>query len=103
MTQEHIAILLDEVALSLDEIALSCSVSREWVVDHVEAGVLLADPRGEAVDWSFSGRDLQRARRLLDLERSFDANPELAGLVADLFEELERLRARMRRAGLPID
>jgi chaperone modulatory protein CbpM len=30
------------------------------------------------------------------IERSFDAAPELAALVADLLEELEALRARLR-------
>ena len=30
----------------------------------------------------------------------FDAAPELAALVADMQEELEELRARLRRAGL---
>jgi chaperone modulatory protein CbpM len=53
--------------------------------------------------WPFSGSALQRARRLRGLERDFDANPELAGLATDLFEELERLRARLRRAGLPLE
>jgi len=43
---------------------------------------------------------LIRAKHLYSLERQFDANPELAGLVADLFEELERLRARLKREGL---
>jgi chaperone modulatory protein CbpM len=34
------------------------------------------------------------------LERDFDAVPELAALVADLLEEMDTLRARLRRAGL---
>jgi len=102
MTQEHIGTLLENATLSIEEIGLSCNVSRDWVVQHVEAGALLA-PGAEAADWVFSGRDLQRARRLVDLERTFDANPELAALVADLFDELERLRKRLQRAGLSID
>lgn len=103
MTQEHIAMLLDDACLSIDELALSCAVNRDWVVEHVQAGVLLADPAPDPAQWSFTGRHLLRSRRLFELERNFDANPELAGLVADLFDELERLRARLRRAGLPLD
>jgi chaperone modulatory protein CbpM len=53
--------------------------------------------------WRFSGRDLLRMRRLSALERDFDANPELAGLVADLLDEVQRLRTRLLRAGLSID
>jgi chaperone modulatory protein CbpM len=33
------------------------------------------------------------------LERDFDAVPELAALVADLLEEVDDLRGRLRRAG----
>lgn len=103
MTQEYAAVLIDEATLSIDEIAVSCSISRDWVVEHVQAGALSVDPNAQVADWAFSGRDLQRARRLIELERDFDANPELAGLVADLFDELERLRKRLRRAGLSTD
>jgi chaperone modulatory protein CbpM len=33
------------------------------------------------------------------VERDFDAVPELAALMADLLEELDELRARVERAG----
>jgi chaperone modulatory protein CbpM len=103
MTQEHIALLLEDACLTIDDLAISCTVSREWVIEHVQAGVLTAEPGSDPARWSFTGRDLLRSRRLFELERNFDANPELAGLVADLFDELERLRARLRRAGVPVD
>lgn len=103
MTQEHIALLLEDACLSLDDLATSCTVTREWVIEHVQAGVLPTVPDTDPAQWSFTGRDLLRSRRLLDLERSFDANPELAGLVADLVDEVQRLRSRLRRAGLPPD
>jgi chaperone modulatory protein CbpM len=103
MTQELIAQMLDDAQLTVEELAVSCSVSREWIIEHVQAGVLPVEPETDPARWSFSGRDLLRTRRISGLERDFDANPELAGLVADLFEELERLRARLRRAGLPRD
>lgn len=103
MNQEHIALLLDDGALTLEELAASCMASREWVIEQVHAGALHSDPAAGPGGWAFSGRDLLRARRLRGLERDFDASPELAGLVADLFDELERLRIRLRRAGLPAD
>lgn len=105
MTQEHIALLLDEALLSVEELAASCTASREWVIAQVEAGVLVASPEHDRdpAHWMFTGSELLRARRLWGLERDFDASPELAGLVADLFDELERLRARLRRAGMPTD
>ena len=33
------------------------------------------------------------------LERDFDAVPELAALMADLLEEMDRLRAQLTRPG----
>jgi chaperone modulatory protein CbpM len=92
--------LLDETLLQLDELAVSCTVTREWVIEHVRSGVLLESPGPDPGGWTFTSHDLIRAKQLCSLERQFDANPELAGLVADLFEELERLRARLRREGL---
>ena len=103
MTQHHVALLLEEACLTVEDLASGCTVSREWVIEHVRAGVLPGAPDIEPERWSFTGIDLLRARRLHGLERDFDANPELAGLAADLFDELERLRMRLRRAGLSID
>jgi chaperone modulatory protein CbpM len=103
MTQEHIAFLIDEPCLTIDEIAISCAVSREWVIEHVQAGALLAEPGSDPAQWVFTGRDLLRSRRLFGVERNFDANPELAGLVADLLDEVERLKVRLRRAGMSPD
>lgn len=103
MTREHIAVLLDEARLTLDEIAATCAVSREWILERVEAGVLLVEPGIDPLREGFSGRELLRARRLYELERDFDANLELAGLVADLLDEIARLRTRLCRAGLSPD
>lgn len=102
MTQ-HIAMILEEAQLTVDELAQSCTVSREWIIEHVQAGVLPSQPGADPGQWTFGGNELLRARRLRGLEQDFDANPELAGLVADLFDELERLRTRLQRAGLPVD
>ena len=41
-----------------------------------------------------------RARRLLRVERDFDANEDLAALVVDMADEIRRLRARMRVLGI---
>ncbi len=47
--------------------------------------------------WRFGSRHMSRARAMHRIERDFDAAPELAALVADLLEEIEALRARLRR------
>ncbi|OON63893.1 MerR family transcriptional regulator [Massilia sp. KIM] len=92
-------VLLDEMALSLDELARACDVEPDWVVRHVQAGVL-GDVSVEVSGWRFRSRDLTRARGLLQLERHFDANEQLAALVIDMADELRRLRARLHVLGI---
>jgi chaperone modulatory protein CbpM len=92
-------VLLDEVALSLDELARACQVEPDWVVRHVQAGVLGGQMEVHVTSWRFRSGDLDRARRLLAIERDFDANEQLAALVIDLGDEIRRLRARLRVLG----
>ena len=96
-------VVVDEARIGLDELAGSCNVSRTWIIEHVEAGVLLDNPSPEPEQWRFTSRDLLRARQLRMIERHFEANPELAGLFVDLLEEVERLRRRLRREGVDLD
>lgn len=91
--------LLDEAALTLDELAQACGVEPDWVVQHVRAGVLGGELQVEVASWRFGGGDLGRARRLLRIERDFDANEDLAALVVDLGDEIRRLRARLAALG----
>jgi len=93
-------VLLDESALSLDELARACQVEPDWVVRHVQAGVLGGDGSVQVTTVQFRSVDLDRARRLLSVERDFDANEDLAGLVIDLADEVRRLRARLHVLGV---
>ena len=102
-TDEFKAMILEETLFRVDELAATCTVTREWVIEHVRAGVLLERAGPDPFGWRFTSYDLIRAKHLYSLERQFDANPELAGLVADLTEELERLRTRLKREGLSLD
>lgn len=102
MSHEIDAILLEHAKLSLDELAQSCHVSREWIITHVQWGLL---PDNELIHtnpdlWFFDSRSLIRIKRIIAIERNFDSDPELAGLVADLIEEIELLRARLKTSGL---
>jgi chaperone modulatory protein CbpM len=81
----------DEELLTLEEVVLVCAVTPEWLRDRVEEGLVPAAP-----EWRFSAVAVRRVRRMRALERDFDAAPELAALMADLLEELDALRARLR-------
>ena len=93
-------VLLEDVALTLDELARACNVEPDWVVRHVHAGVLGGELSVQLTSWRFRSGDLVRARRLLSVERDFDANEDLAALVVDLGDEIRRLRARLRVLGI---
>ena len=88
--------LLDNHALSLEDLARACRRAPAWVSAHVAAGVIEAVPtRGHAGEWHFTSTTLVRARRIAQLESSFDADPYLAALTADLMEEVAELRRRV--------
>ncbi|HMN20853.1 MAG TPA: chaperone modulator CbpM [Ottowia sp.] len=84
--------LLGDAALTLHELAVCCRVTPEWVMRHVEAGTLQVAQGERAVEWRFASTTVMRARRIVQLERTYDADPQLAALTADLIEEVARLR-----------
>lgn len=94
--------LLGEGALDLQDLARHCQRNTAWVVERVQTGVLYCEnePAGDAADaqaqWRFSGHMLVRARRIAHLEHSFDADPQLAALTADLIEEVQMLRRKLQ-------
>lgn len=90
--------LMEETWLTLEQVASACSVEPEWLVRHIEEG-LFPGTQSAAGIWRFSSTGLRRARRMRELERDFEAVPELAALVADMLEEMDELRERLRRMG----
>lgn len=89
--------LLDDAALGLHELARCCRVSTSWIESRVAAGVLQPQ-RDQLGHWRFDSRTLVRIRRIVQLERTWDADPQLAALAADLMEEVTQLRRQLRRA-----
>ena len=95
--------------LTAEELCSVCALEREWLVLRVREGLIPAagdvcdvsgsDARSDTA-WRFSTTTLSRVRRMREIERTYDAAPELAALVADLLEEMDALRARLRREGL---
>ena len=91
--------ILEDACLTLDQLCAACALEREWLIRHVEEGLIPVS--GTAVaEWRFTTAHLARARRMREIERNFDAAPELAALMADMLEEMDELRAQLRRAGL---
>ena len=88
----------DEMQFTLVELSRICNVDIAQVVALVDEGVL--KPGGDdSGQWLFGGTTLRRARRALCLTRELDLKPGSAALVLDLLDEIEALRARLRRLG----
>lgn len=85
--------------LTAEQLAAICCVEDAWVMTRVELG-LFPHAYQAAGAWRLPPSSLQRARRMRQIERDFEAVPELAALMADFLEELDTLRARLRRAGM---
>ena len=90
--------VLDEQALSLEQLAQACCMNQDWVIARVTTGILHQDTSEHDAPpaWRFSSHTVIRARRIADLERTFDADPQLAALTADLIEEVKQLRRRLK-------
>ncbi|MGZ4959536.1 MAG: chaperone modulator CbpM [Methylomonas sp.] len=91
--------VLEESGLTLEQLAEICAVEPEWIIRHIKEGLLEPLPQ-RSNEWRFSSTSLLRVRRIVVMERDFEAVPELAALVADMQEEIDALRRRLRRAGL---
>lgn len=93
--------------LTLDQLCSVCALERDWLVVRVREGLVPvtsaasgdSDARSDHTAWRFTTTTLSRVRRMHHIERSYDAAPELAALVADMLEEMDALRARVRRDG----
>jgi chaperone modulatory protein CbpM len=93
------SVIGDEGVLSLEELARACGGETQWIMELVAVGLL--SPQGsEASVWKFRAADLRCAFRVARLQRDFGASTEAAAVILDLLAEIDRLRARLKRAGL---
>ena len=89
----------EEVRFTLVELCRACGAEQALVVSLVDEGVL--EPAGNRPEeWLFSGTALARARAALRLAHDLDVGVAGAALVLDLLDQIELLRARLRRAGI---
>lgn len=93
-------ILEEQTELTLAEICRACAAQDDMIVALVHEGVLA--PLGDSVNkppeqWHFSGVHLHRARVALRLQDDLGVNLAGAALALELLDELDSLRARLRR------
>jgi chaperone modulatory protein CbpM len=85
--------IIEDAVLRLEDVARLCCVSTEWVLARIEGEALHAQWRDGG--WCFTSQELWRARQIAAVEAQFDADPQLAALVADLLQEVRALRSRL--------
>jgi chaperone modulatory protein CbpM len=93
-TTAQLGEILDEAVFTVEGFAQACGVSSAWVQERVAAGVLTVNTSDGT--WRFDGVALVRARRIAQLEATYDADPQLAALTTDLIEEVKRLRRQLQ-------
>ncbi len=89
-------LLEDEAEMSLVQLCRACELSEAEIVRLVEEGII--DPMGQRpAVWRFHAISLRRVRITRNLQQELGVNTPGAALALDLLEELEELRARLRR------
>ena len=95
MTEAHHISLLDEdEALSREELAHLCRVEAAWIDELVSHGVI-----APVAGTRFSAVTITTLRKAQRLEQDFALNVPGVALALDLLDEIERLRAELRRRG----
>lgn len=97
MSSRLTATLIDEATpMTLAELARACRAAEEQVQVWVVEGVL--QPSGDSPpEWRFAGTALRRARLAITLTRELEINAPGVALALDLMDEIEALKASLRR------
>ena len=93
--------LLDEQAIELQEVARICCVNVQWLQERIEQEVIHPIKRDNT--YYFTNATVLRIQQVIHIEQVYDADPQLAALVADLTEEVQTLRKELRRLTLTPD
>ena len=94
----HGQVVEEEIHLTLTELCQSSGITEAHVTTWVVEGIL--EPIGrQREEWRFGGDSLRRARLAMRLTRDLDINPAGVALVMDLIDEIDNLKAQLRRSG----
>jgi chaperone modulatory protein CbpM len=93
------AVVVEEnLRFTLAELCRACGAESSLLTALVEEGLLQPSGSGPE-DWQFAAGALSRARAALRLMRDLQLSVDALALVVELLDEIETLRAQLRRAG----
>ena len=99
MFTQAMTVALDETAqeterwLPVQEVARICCMSTDWIVTRIDDQVLEANTIEGC--YHLSASCIPRIQHMAVIERQFDADPQLAAIVADLAEDVRSLREQL--------
>ena len=101
MSAHLTATLIDDTTpMTLAELARACRAAEAQVQVWVVEGVLQPigpSPHDRPPEWRFAGASLKRARLAVTLTRELEVNAPGVALALDLMDEIEALKASLRR------
>ncbi|MFA7438404.1 MerR family transcriptional regulator [Castellaniella sp.] len=83
--------------IPLEDMARACRLDVQWIIERIQDDVLQATYRDGRTYLTCA--TVWRAQKIERIERQFDADPQLAALMADLMEEIRSLRQQLKLAG----
>jgi chaperone modulatory protein CbpM len=87
-----------EPLVSLDELSRAAHVEVEWVAELVSHGVIV--PSGATrTEWRFADVSVIRLAKARRLRHDLDLNTAGVALALELLDEIDTLRAELRRRG----
>lgn len=89
----------DDLQIGFADLCRACQADPERLLALVDEGLLQPVGSGPG-DWRFKSRALPRARAALRLSRDLQLAVDATALVLDLLDEIDALKARLRRAGV---
>lgn len=95
------ALLDDDTWLDFDAFCRACGVPGDFVEALLREELLTPVQREPTL--AFPVTAVTRVRRIVRLQRDFEASLPAVALILDLLDEIERLRAALRRAGVPLE
>jgi chaperone modulatory protein CbpM len=95
----HAVVVEEDIRFSLEDLCHACRADTAQLVALVDEGVLQPTGSGPR-EWRFAGLSLARARAALRLSRDLELGAAETALGMALLDEIEALRARLRRTGM---
>ena len=91
-------IVEERPVLTLAQLSGACGIAPDKLVEYVQLGVIEPVSGGSSVrQWRFAAATLTRLYKAARLQRDLGVDADSLALVLDLLEDMERMRARMRR------